>query len=112
MKTDPNQDNDPLHNAMQAWKVATPLPPRFQEQVWQRIEQAQVVEKATLWMVLQNWFQTALSRRAVAVSYLVILLMVGLTSGYWQGRQKASRVEATLSVRYVQSVDPYQMPRR
>jgi len=37
MKTNQTPDNDPLHSVLREWHVSAPLPPGFQEQVWQRI---------------------------------------------------------------------------
>jgi len=46
MKTDMNQNDDSLHQAMQEWRVTTPLPLHFQDQVWQRIMAAENRAKA------------------------------------------------------------------
>ena len=109
MKNEKN--NDPIRKALKEWRVTTPLPPHFQEQVWQRIARVEAGATPGLWVTLRNWLETALPRRAMAVSYLGILLVMGLTAGHWHGRQKAAELEDRLSARYVQSVDPYQMPR-
>ncbi|HWF03837.1 MAG TPA: hypothetical protein VHA06_09130 [Candidatus Angelobacter sp.] len=103
--------NDPLHKMLQKWQVATPLPPRFQERVWQGIAQAEVRDKTTLWMLMQSWLQARMPRRAMGAAYLVFLLAVGL-AGHWQGQQQRAHLEGRLSQQYVQSIDPYQMPRR
>jgi len=47
-------------------------------------------------------------RPAVAFSYIIILLMIGIVSGQWQARVKANQLHSDLSQRYVQTVDPYQ----
>lgn len=106
------KNNDPVHKALKEWRVTSPLPPRFQEQVWRRIARVEAGATPGLWVALRNWLETVLPRRIATVSYLGILLVMGLTAGHWHGRQKAAELEDRLSARYVQSVDPYQMPRR
>jgi len=110
MNENHNEKDGQLSQALRSWRVDAPLPPRFQEQVWQRVARAEAIEKVTLWAVFQGWLTAALSRRAVAVSYLAILLATGLTAGYWSGHEKNRQLEAGLSERYLQSVDPYQTP--
>jgi len=105
------ENNDTLCKALQEWRVSTPLPPRFQEQVWQRIARVEAGATPGLWAMLRHWLETALPRRTATVSYLGVLLAMGLTAGHWHGRQKAAELQDRLSARYVQSVDPYQMPR-
>jgi hypothetical protein len=97
-----------LSRVLKTWKIDAPLPPHFQDQVWQRIARADRMGEATLWTVFQGWLVAALSRRAVAVAYLAVLLATGLTAGYWSGQQKSRHVATSLSERYLQSVDPYQ----
>ena len=108
-----NEENsDPLRKTLKEWQVTTPLPPRFQELVWHRIARVEAGAASGPWATLRNWLEMALPRRAMTVSYLGILLLMGLTAGHWHGRQKAAEVRDRLSARYVQSVDPYQTPRR
>jgi len=103
---EPGKEHEPLSQALQDWKVTGPLPPRFQEQVWQRIARAEA--RPPLWAQLLSWLEVALPRRAVAASYLAILLLAGLTAGYWESRQKAAELHEVLGRRYVQMVDPFQ----
>lgn len=111
MKDENYQGKDErVSRALKAWTVEASLPPRFQDQVWQRITRAEAEAKITLWAVFQSWLGAALSRRAVAVAYLGILLVAGLIMGYWSGRQRSRQIEAGLSERYLQWVDPYQTP--
>jgi hypothetical protein len=107
----PNKDNSPerlLERALQRWEVKHPLPPRFQEQVWRRIEKAETETPAAFWALLTGWIAQALTRRSVAVSYVMLLLLTGLLAGYWQARVEKTRTVESLSARYVQMVDPYQ----
>ena len=95
---------------MQEWKVTALLPPRFNEAVWRRIEQAEVNKKLSLWSLMTDWLAALLPRPAVAVSYVTVLLALGIAAGYWQARTHTARLDHELGSRYVQSVDPYQKP--
>ena len=113
MKNIPSPEpDDRLSRVLQHWKVTAELPPRFQEQVWQRIWQriahAEGAPKSHLWSKFLNWLGTALPRPAMAVSYFVVLLAAGVAGGYWRGQEKAAHIRDHLGSRYVQSVDPYQ----
>jgi predicted membrane metal-binding protein len=105
-----HERDERLSKTLAAWKVDAPLPPRFQEGVWQRIARSGETPGLTPWALFRSWLEAALARRVVAVSYLIVLLAAGLTAGYWSGQQTSRRVEAGLGERYLQSVDPYQMP--
>jgi hypothetical protein len=102
-------NDDALNKTLGEWQVTTPLPPRFRQQVWQRIERAEAAPSA--WDVLQHWLNGAFAKPAFAVAYITALVFVGLTLGFQQARAKAAYLETTLGARYVQAVDPYQAPR-
>jgi hypothetical protein len=104
------EPNDPLRDTLREWQVSATLPPRFQERVWQRIAGGEASERPGFWRLLQNWLVTRVPRSAAAAGYVAVLLAMGV-AGHWQGHQKKERVDSQLSQRYVQSVDPYQMPR-
>jgi hypothetical protein len=101
-----NQETD-LNSLLQGWCVTSALPPRFREQVWKRIERAEVpaISGAD---ALRGWFAMLFARPAFAVAYVSLLLIAGLTVGFVQANQKAAHWERHLEGRYVQSVDPYQ----
>lgn len=101
------QNQTQLERALQEWRVTTPLPPRFQEQVWKRIERAEA-PGLTLWDALRGWFTMAFARPAFAVAYVSVLLVTGLALGFVQASHKAASWERQLEARYVQSIDPYQ----
>ena len=104
-----NQHNNDenLRATLRAWKETSPLPPRFQEQVWSQIEKAEARESRSLWNFLKQ-LELLLARPALAASYVALLLFVGIGAGYWQTQQKTADLDATLAFRYVQAVDPYQ----
>lgn len=109
----PSENHQPLRKLMREWTVTTPLPPRFQEGVWARIERAEaaVLTKVTLWSAFMASLAAALPRPAVAVAYVMMLFFVGVATGVWQVRNQTARLDGELGTRYVQSVDPYQKPR-
>ncbi len=111
------QDNQPvekdkaLSKLLQTWKPDAPLPPRFQEAVWNRIASAESSRAPGLWQLMTAWVEKTLTRPALAVSYVAVLLFAGLGAGYWQAGGKTTQSAAEMRTRYVQAVDPYQMPR-
>jgi hypothetical protein len=112
MKTTNPSDNDqPLNEVLVQWKVESSLPPRFQEQVWRRIETAEARKPEGSLTVVLRWLDAAFRRPALALSYVTVLLFVGLGIGYWQAQDKTAQSESKWQALYVQSVDPYQAPR-
>lgn len=104
------KEKDPIRSALSEWKVDDPLPRNFKGKVWDRIVRAEEKRQVPLgW-----WTQVSqlLARPAVTVGYLAVLLLAGITAGYWQGQEKLSSIDAQLSARYVQAIDPYQTPRQ
>lgn len=111
MKTNhPNGDEAPLKALLQEWQPKPSLPPRFQEQVWRRIERAETspAPTATLAQLFAAWLANKLPRPALATAYVMALLVVGATVGWSQARQETARVTTELGARYAQAVDPYQ----
>jgi len=108
MKEKPSESEEPVRKLLHEWKVGAPLPPRFSERVWQRIERAQAQVRPSPLDALRAWLANVMPRPAVAFSYIVILFMVGIVTGQWQARVKTEELHSNLSQRYVQSVDPYQ----
>ena len=111
MKTNNSNENDTsLRALLQEWKPEAPLPPRFQEQVWRRIERAEAapVPSVSPATVFANWLTNLLPRPALATAYVAVLLVIGASVGWSQARQETARVTSELSARYAQAVDPYQ----
>lgn len=95
-----------LSALLKTWMVDAPVPPRFQQNVWRRIESQ---ETRGSWLnELRQLFERHLARPVLVGSYLLLLLGVGLGTGYVQARQANSHLRDTLQSRYMQSVDPYQ----
>ena len=113
MGTEHSNQTDPLlRKTLRAWEVKEGLPPRFNEQVWQRIAREETRQPEGWWSLLSSRLGQVMARPVLATSYLAVLLAAGLLTGYWQGRVANAHASEQLSARYVQVLDPYQMPRR
>ena len=101
-------DNDEhLRAGLREWVVDNPLPPRFQEQVWQRIAWAEARPESGFWRRLNRLVEVALPRPGIAFSYVATLLILGVAAGSVTAQLRSSHLNADLSARYVQSMDPY-----
>lgn len=108
MKERENSNNDEnLRQVLGEWKVDASLPPRFQEQVWQRISRLETSARPAFWERLVGLFEIALPRPKFALSYVAALLVLGVAGGAIAAQVQSNRLNAELSTRYVQSVDPY-----
>src|SRR6266436_5830338 len=105
--TDPGNHDEPLRKVLREWRTDAPLPPRFQEQVWQRIERTQTHAVPSVRAVVSHWIGTVLSRPVLAAGYVAILLVVGVTAGWAQGLQESARMKSELGQRYVRVLNPY-----
>lgn len=105
------EDDKQLSKLLQEWRPIASLPPRFQEKVWRRIEISNAQARLTFWHVASHWMEAAFGRPALAVSYVAVLLVFGLSAGYLQSRNASSRTLTEMRTAYVQSIDPYQAPR-
>jgi hypothetical protein len=110
MKSEIPENEAGLNTLLREWKVETPLPPRFDEQVWQRVASKDDHGVNPL-VLLRDWIARKLMRPAYALSYVTVLVILGLASGLWQAHAASQRTAKSLSTRYVQLVDPYRMPR-
>ncbi len=114
MKTEKlNNDDEPLRALLKEWKPEASLPPRFNEQVWRRIERTETAPapSVSLAAVFANWITNLLPKPALATAYVTVLLAVGASVGWDQARQESARVTSELGTRYAQAVDPYQTAR-
>ena len=110
MKANKPTDDPPLDALLREWKLKSSIPPRFNEQVWRRIESAETAPalSVSLATAFANWIATMLPRPALATAYLTMLLAIGASIGWSQAQRQTARVTSDLSARYVQAVDPYQ----
>ncbi len=110
-ENNPAGKDEPLSKLLRSWQPEAPLPPRFQEAVWQRIERADANVRIPFWEGLLARIEAALARPALAVSYVAVVLFAGLGAGYWHAEGRTVQAQSEWRTRYVQTVDPYQMPR-
>jgi hypothetical protein len=108
--TDPENHDAALRGLLKEWRVETPLPPRFQGEVWRRIERAQGQTVPSIWAVIAHWLGTALARPAAAAAYIAVLLVVGGSVGWTEAQEKTARVKEELGQRYIRVLDPNQTP--
>jgi hypothetical protein len=106
----PTMDDQDLTKLLRGWKVSSPVPARFEADVWQRIAAADNTD-VNLLTLFRTWLAQAFARPTVAFTYAAVLLLAGALSGLWQAQTASERVTERLEARYVQSIDPYQMPR-
>jgi hypothetical protein len=106
MNTNQKGDDD-LRAALREWVVDSAIPPRFKEQVWQQIARTEAQAAPTF----TAWLESLFNRPALAISYIAILLVAGVMTGFWRVKDRSAESETQWRARYVQSVDPYQMPR-
>lgn len=106
MKSDDPNDIK-LSETLRTWKVTESLSPRFEQNVWTRIERAEVPGTNSWLAALAGLLRHAFARPALAYAYIFILLAVGLAGGYFKAQERENRLEAQLADRYVQSIDPY-----
>jgi hypothetical protein len=109
-ENDPAGKDEALSKLLRTWKPEAQMPPRFQESVWRRIECVDD-EKISVWQTLRGRVEAAFARPALASAYIAVLLFAGVGAGYWRAEDRSAQVESELRSRYVQNVDPYQMPR-
>ena len=110
-ENDPAGKDEALSKLLRSCKTESSLPARFQETVWQRIERADTGVTIPVWHLLIARLEAAFSRPAFSAAYIAVLLFAGLGAGYWHAEGKTTQAASELRTRYVQAVDPYQMPR-
>jgi len=101
--SEPRPTEQKLSELLRTVRPAPDLPPRFQENVWRRIEQAESSGAAT---AADNWLSVVagwLVRPRLAFAVATMLVLVGVGLGVNNGAQQA-RAEA--QARYLAAVAP------
>ncbi|MGA2658894.1 MAG: hypothetical protein ABSH34_15435 [Verrucomicrobiota bacterium] len=101
------ENQEPLDALLRQWTVEAGPPPRFQEQVWQGIARAEARRAPGFRAGLLRLVEVVLPRPEVAFGYVAALLVLGIAAGSFAAQLKSNRLQATLGLRYVQSLDPY-----
>ncbi len=100
MKENPNPEAAKLGALLREVRVSPGLPPRFQQNVWRRIEDAESPVKPTSWIDALAAFAL---RPRLAFAATAALVLVGVLLGAIEGAQ-AARHDA--QARYIASVAP------
>lgn len=95
-----NSEELKLSGLLRQNRPAPALPPRFQQNVWRRIEDAEDVAPPETWL---DALAALVLRPRFAVPAAAIVLVAGVLAGTLDGRQ-AARHEAQMN--YVASVAP------
>ncbi len=108
MKPNQTPENDEsLRQVLHEWTVDASLPPRFQDGVWQRIARAEARPAPSPWSSLARLVEVVLPRPRFALSYVALLLALGVAGGSLAAQIRTRRMQTDLGQRYVQSIDPY-----
>ncbi len=101
MKENNQLPDDPQISALlKQARVSPGLPPRFQQNVWRRIEDAAAPMKSESWL---DTLVNLILRPRFAMAAATVLLLAGVLAGTVEGRQMA-RHDA--QVNYLASVAP------
>jgi hypothetical protein len=102
MKENNNNSDDPQISALlRESRVSPGLPPRFQQNVWRRIEDAEAPAKPASWL---DALAALILRPRFAVAAAAVLLLAGVSTGTLEGRQLA-RHDAQMN--YLAAVAPH-----
>ena len=93
-------DDAPLSALLRQARVSPGLPPRFQQNVWRRIEDAEAPAAPASWL---DALVAMILRPRFAVAAAAVLLLAGVSAGTLEGRQVA-RHDAQMN--YLASVAP------
>ena len=89
-----------FREVLRAARPSPPLPPRFQENVWRRIEDAEAPVKSGSWL---DALIALVLRPRFAYATVATLMLAGVLLGTYQGAQNARQNE---QARYLAAVAP------
>jgi hypothetical protein len=95
-----NPDDPKFSALLREGRVSPPPPPRFQENVWRRIEGAAAPEKSSSWL---DALAALVLRPRFAYATITALVLAGALLGAHQGTQLAKQ---DAQARYVAMVAP------
>lgn len=108
---DPPQSPDPaLSRTLRTWKVDATLPAGFAAEVHRRIARHTRTPGPT-WIAGFLRRIAILQRPAFAVTYVAVGILLGAISGSRYSQASPEDSPGALQLRYIASIDPYQMPR-
>jgi hypothetical protein len=104
MKTEHPEPNEVgLRDLLREARPAPPLPPRFQEGVWRRIEKAEAPSEAASPLAWLDRLVERLLRPRFALASITALLLVSGLAGVLNGTETAKQ---TAQARYLSAVAP------
>jgi hypothetical protein len=95
-----NSNDFKLSDLLRESRQLPALPPRFQDNVWRRIEVAEVPVKSGSWL---DAFVALLLRPRFALATVTALVLVGVSLGTYEGAHTARQTE---QARYLAMVAP------
>ena len=96
-----NTEDFPLQTLLRQNRPMPSLPPRFQQNVWRRIEDAEVPAPAASWL---DALANLILRPRFALAAAAVLLLTGVFAGTLEGRQM---VRHDAQMNYLASVTPH-----
>lgn len=100
---------DDLSKVLREWRADASLPPGFQANVWRRIDASSAQSpKHSLSSLVVGWFGQFVAKPQMAAAYIALLVTIGMTVGWTQGKREVSKVESRLAQTYIATLDPYQ----
>ena len=100
MNENMNPDDTKIREALRVARPSPSLPPRFQENVWRRIEDSDAPAKSGSWL---DALVTLVLRPRFAYATVAALVLAGVLLGTYQGAQIVKQNE---QARYLASVAP------
>jgi hypothetical protein len=99
-KANMNPDDKKLSALLRQSRVSPSLPPRFQENVWRRLKDAETPTKSDWWL---DALAALIVRPRFAYASVLALILAGALLGTYQGSQS---VKQDAQARYVALVAP------
>ncbi|HTV40732.1 MAG TPA: hypothetical protein VMF08_09165 [Candidatus Sulfotelmatobacter sp.] len=103
MNTNTNPDDAKLSALLRQSRSSPPLPPRFQENVWRRIEDSEATMKSDTWL---DVLAALVLRPRLALAVATLLVMAGALFGAREGNRMAQQDAQT---QYMTAVAPVAM---
>ena len=101
MKENLNSDDAKLGALLRESRVSPALPPRFQQNVWRRIEDGEAPAKSESWL---DALAALILRPRFAIAAAAVLLLAGVSAGMREGRQM---VRHDAQMNYLTAVAPH-----
>jgi hypothetical protein len=98
-----NSEDNKIQELLRGNRPTPTLPPRFQQNVWRRIEDAEAPAKTESWL---DALANLILQPRFALTTAAILLLTGIFTGTLEGRQMA-RHDAQMN--YLASVAPHDL---